>query len=407
MNDRIKREAAIRRMNEKSRYSTFPTFKHTENDVQKNEKYRAFADLDQNTLIKQLVELEQVFNFHRSVMQSIQTGIITLDMGGVITFANRPASEILECSIESLLNSSIEAILPEFDFGHALANMPIKGKEFLYSVNTSSKLSLRVNLESYTDEANKHTGLIMSVEDISEIHELRSKMTKMEHLVTLGEVSKGIAHELRNPLAGAKSISEVLASTFEDNISIRDFTSRIAKEINRANQLLSEFFRYAKPERPKPSLVDSEAFVEKALLYISNRGHNSPVRVTTNFGELAPHFYADEKQLEQVLEILLENALDALSLAEKPEIHVVVKPIERQTKNGRKSWVQIELQNNGQSIDISDSEKIFNPFFSTKVKNVGLGLSIASRLVEENNGMLTLNSEFTQGTSFILLLPTS
>jgi PAS domain S-box-containing protein len=406
MNDRIKREAAIRRLNEKSRFSNIPSFKHNEIQTQKNEKYRSYEKQDKDSLIQQIIELEHVFNFHRSVMQNVNSGIITLDLGGQITFANRHATEVLNLELTELLSKPIQYVLPEFNFEEYARALPANGIEVKKENTQYENVYLRLNLESYTDVVNDHTGIILTIEDISELSRLRNQMERMDQLATLGEVSKGIAHELRNPLAGAKSIAQVLHANYEDNEEFADYTNRIVKEIDRANVLLQEFFRFAKPDRPKKSYVDTEAFLD---LIVSNSLSKveTNIRLKTDFSELTPHFFADRAQVDQILRIILDNAIDVLTNVDSAELCLVTKRVEKKSKGRSSEFVQITVSNNGPQIEKEHAKKIFNPFFSTKVKNVGLGLSIASRLAEENAGSLSLDKKRDSGAAFILLLPTS
>lgn len=406
MSNRIKRESAIRRLASDSLYSNFPLPKHSQNKPQKNEKFESYKQLEPKVLAQKLIELENVFNFHRSVLQSVTTGILTLDMAGNITYANRPAADILAVEMDELIRKSVADFFPTIDVATMFDKLPLRDIEAEYSRNPKEQNFFRLHLDAYTDVANNHSGVILSIENISEIVFLREQMERMDRLATLGEVSAGIAHEIRNPLAGAKSIAQVLDSLFEGKKEVSEYTGRIVREIDRANVLLQEFFKFAKPEKPKQSFVDTEAFIEQAIRRFMLKDEFKSIQFKTDFSQLTPHFYADRGQVDVVLSGIVQNAVEAMSKSDERRIKITARKFEKSRKKVITEFVAIEVEDTGIGIPEHDLEKIFNPFFTTKPSNVGLNLSIASRLIESNGGEIKVRNNKHLGCTFILLLPT-
>jgi signal transduction histidine kinase len=225
-------------------------------------------------------------------------------------------------------------------------------------------------------------------------------------LTTLGEVSAGIAHEIRNPLAGIKASAQVLEESFSPGDHRSQLVSRIVREIDRSNELLKKFFHLAKPGKPKQEFVSLETLVEGIFLLLSSKMKKKEIIFEKIIDSEISDIYVDENQIEQVLINLFLNSLEALEKGGSIIIHL--KMIENRDEvileNASKAVLLI-VEDNGTGIEKENIEKIFNPFFTTKDDGVGLGLSISSRLIEENGGHILVESEFGEGTKFKLYFP--
>jgi signal transduction histidine kinase len=176
------------------------------------------------------------------------------------------------------------------------------------------------------------------------------------------------------------------------------------KEIDRSNELLKKFFKFAKPGKPKQEFVNLEYLLKGIYLLLEPRMNKKNIIMKTNFCSAMPLVYIDENQIVQVMINLFLNSMDAIKSG--GTITVTTKKVSSENADEEnKEWGVIEVEDTGSGIAQENLEKIFNPFFTTKSDGVGLGLSISSRLIEENGGRVEVSSALGKGTKFSLYLP--
>ncbi len=228
------------------------------------------------------------------------------------------------------------------------------------------------------------------------------KMQRTEQMVVLGELAAGLAHEIKNPLAGIKVSVEVL--TEEQNMSEEDkkIASKAIDEIRRIELLIKSLLNFAKPPKPQLKVIDMNDILDKTIAFslkhpslLSNT--STAIKVLKNFDERLPKMMADPVQLQQVFLNLFLNAIDAMpdrgTLAVKTLYHA------------EKNSIQIAISDTGKGIDEELKDKIFQPFFTTKPKGTGLGLAITKRLIEQHGGDIYVDSSPGGGAVFNIFLP--
>ncbi len=365
------------------------------------------------TLSKRTKALEKVYQFHKGIIQSISNGLITIDFDGNITFINNAALKLLEYEYQELVGVSIKSIFADEREADSILNELLKKKRMFESRETNlisrhlKILPIGFTTTLLTASDISHIGVIFSFRDLTNLHHFRIQMERMDRLATLGEVSAGIAHEIRNPLAGIKTSAQVLEESFSPGDQRSQLIRRIVKEIDRSNDLLKKFFNFAQPGKPKQEFISLDALVEGVYFLLAPKMRKKNISVNKNYESNIPDVYVDESQMEQILINLFLNALDAMDKGGSITINLkTIEPSEGDTSVDSRKIVALELEDTGHGIDAENLEKIFNPFFTTKSDGVGLGLSVSSRLIEENGGQLTVSSEPGQNTRFTIHLPT-
>jgi len=370
-----------------------------------------FKELDKKfkLLSERTKKLEQVYQFHKGVVQNISSGIVTIDPNGRITFINQAAAKMIEYNYLELVDTDIKKIFVD----------PVEADEILNELMIEKKVfeSKEVNLITKTKKiipigfstsflksnGSEFDGVIIIFRNLTNLRNFRRQMERMDRLATLGEVSAGIAHEIRNPLAGIKTSAQVLEESFAPNDFRAQLVSRIVKEIDRSNDLLKRFFKFAKPGRPEQEYVKIERLIEGVRLLLNSRMRKKSIKFNADYCENLPDVFVDEGQIEQVIINLMLNAIDSIEGKGEISVKTGIKKHKLDLNIKEiKDFVFVEIQDTGKGIDESHIEKIFNPFFTTKHDGVGLGLAISSRLIEENGGKLDVNSEEGRGTKFTL-----
>ena len=391
-------------------------------------KFYSALDLDENhsdplrevdykskyeMLLKRFHELEQVFDFHRGIIQNISSGLVTINSQAEITFMNRSAQTIFGHDYLSVQGMHISNLFADKTEAHHILDRVLTEQKMCESREvhfvTKEDDVFPAGLTTTLLQQDDHkgiSGVIFIFRNISNITSLRHQIERMDRLATMGELSAGIAHEIRNPLAGIKSSAQVIEESFSPGDFRAQLASRIVKEIDRSNELLKRFFNFARPSKPKQDYHNIEMIIDGVYLLMAPRFKKKNIEFHKDFAEELPQVYVDESQLEQVVLNLFLNAVDAMPEGGLLKVTTGIrKGQDSETNRAAETEVFVSIADNGNGIPTQKLEKIFNPFYTTKSDGVGLGLSISSRLLEENGGTIEVKSELAKGSEFIISLP--
>jgi len=363
--------------------------------------------------------LNKVYNFYKSIIQNMNSGLIASDLKGDITFVNQLAGKMLGYNREELLQQNIYDLFSDDEASQKclrllfLPGKKIDDKEVKFKKKDSSSIPVGLNVSSIHDENNNFDGIVMLFRDLTEIRELKLQIERMERLALLGELSAGIAHEIRNPLAGIKASAQILQDGVDNDKLQTQIVDRIVREVDKANRLLKEFFKFAKPTRPNLKFHDTELIIEGVHLLLKSNFQNRKIEFITEYDAGLPQIFVDDTQIEQVVINLFLNGIDAMQEGGKLTIKAFKKELsilENEVgavdhPNGKMDFVILKVIDSGKGIEKKNLEKIFNPFYTTKVDGLGLGLSICSRLTQENGGKIDVHTDPGNGTTFTLALP--
>jgi signal transduction histidine kinase len=225
---------------------------------------------------------------------------------------------------------------------------------------------------------------------------------RADRMASIGELASGMAHEIRNPLAGIQGAIQILADGFPEGDNRRQITDEIQKQIHKLERLVKDLLNYAKPALPNTLLTDVNELVDKVLsFFMAQRGRASDFRIETDFFSPIPKIMIDPNSMEQAFLNIVLNAQKAMP---KGGTFTVVTRWVPHGENG-KGEVQILFKDTGVGIPSENLPKIFNPFFSTRSDGTGLGLSITKNILEQHGGNIAVESHVKQGTTFTITLP--
>ncbi len=233
-----------------------------------------------------------------------------------------------------------------------------------------------------------------SREEIQRLHQ--TQMSRAEHFATLGELAAGLAHEIRNPLAGIAGVIEIVSRDLPPHSAARSVIKDAKEEALQINRILTELLEIARPRPPQFRISDLGATAEHAVMFARQQAITKRIMVELQIVETIPPVDHDPNQMNQVLLNLLLNAIQSM---EKPgTIRVSLEQDEEET-------VRIVVSDEGKGISPEHLPNIFRPFFTTKGHGTGLGLSLARRIVESHGGHIDATSEVGKGTQFTVRLP--
>jgi signal transduction histidine kinase len=232
-----------------------------------------------------------------------------------------------------------------------------------------------------------------SREEIERLHQ--TQMSRAEHLATLGELATGLAHEIRNPLAGIAGVIEIVGRDLPVTSPARAVIKDVRLEIAQINRILTDLLQTARPHPPAVRPTDLNTTVEHAVMLARQQILSKPIKVELEKDLKLPNVEHDSDQMHQVVLNLLLNSVQAIDGA--GVVRVVIA--------SKKDQALISVSDSGRGISPEHLPFIFRPFYTTKGNGTGLGLSLARRIVEDHRGRIEVESEVGKGTEFLVTLP--
>ena len=232
----------------------------------------------------------------------------------------------------------------------------------------------------------------------ADLRKTEAQLIRSEKLAALGQLAAGIAHEIRNPLTSINILIHSLTENFPPETAHHEDLQVIEEEISRINEIVDQFLRFARPAPPLLKKTDALSIFEETLQLLRPQIEKNRIIVEKEFRALPP-ISMDREQMKQVILNLLLNAIQAMPNGG----HLTLRG--RILENDR--WVTLSIQDSGIGIPSEDMNKLFDPFFSTKEGGVGLGLSIAHRIIDQHHGKIEVDSATGKGTLLTVWLSIS
>ncbi len=234
-----------------------------------------------------------------------------------------------------------------------------------------------------------------------QLQQAEAEARRSERLAALGQLSAGLAHEIRNPLGVIKGSAEMLSEKVRNTQPLAsELAGYISSEVNRVNSLVGRFLDFARPSQLELRPQHISEIVDRAVDSVQSQFPNSKVRVERHYAEDLPEVLADGQLCEQVFVNLILNAYQALD-GQEGTLRLSIAP---EFSNGE-AGVGISVEDNGPGIPADLREQIFNPFFTSKQDGVGLGLSIVAKIVDDHRGWIQLENHPAHGAHFRVFLP--
>lgn len=359
-------------------------------------------------------DLREERKFSESIIQGLTHGLIVTDLEGNIETFNSQAAAIMNPFSESLNQKRLSTIIGHnaaarfLDINHK--NTSFAEQETTLETPAGDHKIVSFSVVPREDAKGNQVGRIISINDISELKFVRKEMEKMNRLATVAEIASAVAHEVRNPLAGIKIMAQSIVGQSVTEEEQSECLTRIIRQVDRLNSLLTEFFSYARPAEPQvcpSSLLD---ILNETKHLISNKLMKNHIIFREEHLDGVPRIIADPNQVQQVLLNLFLNAMDAIKQGGLIKVHTSLINGQKLTAVRKKNpgllpfkqYVMMSISDNGSGMPLDVTEKAFEPFFTTKSTGTGLGLSIVYRTLKENKAAITVESEIDKGTTFNL-----
>lgn len=347
-------------------------------------------------------EFDQLDLLFRSIIESVDAGVMTINLKSTIKTFNRAAEEITGFPLAEVKNRRIADVFPELVqfFAMEKINEQIRNrKEILFTGKKGKEINLGCSISPLKDKYDKQIGNILIFQDLSEIKLMEKNLEKSKKLALIGEMAAGLAHEMRNPLASITGSIELLKQGLNLNGTDKRLMQIILRGKNQLESFVRDFLLLARPIPTSRELIDLNEVAEEVLENIKlTDDWTNAIKIVKVFSGKAK-VLANREQVRQVIYNLAINAVQVMR-----EGGVLSVEIKKQKMNEQEDYVEIKVKDTGCGIEGKDLNKIFEPFFTNKEKGTGLGLAIVSRFVDGYNGRIKVESIINEGTTFIVWL---
>jgi two-component system NtrC family sensor kinase len=350
-------------------------------------------------------QLQRERDFNQKILNTTQSMILVLDTAGLISYANRRCFEAgyredelighrLVDWVETSHRADFDAALETTAQGHQVENLELRARR-----SDTSMGHFSISLSPMRDEQNLVNSVVVVMTDITDAVLLQAKLAHSERMAAIGRLVSGVAHEVNNPLAAILGFTDLLLENPEMPQNAREDLQIILHETQRTKDIVQDLLSFARQRPVQRELVHVNNVLRQTIKLRSYDFASHGVEVIEDFDENLAQALGDAQQLQQVFLNILNNAYDAVQDAGQRGRIVI--------HTGRNNQnIEVAISDNGTGVP--DTERIFDPFYTTKqaAKGTGLGLSICYGIVRAHGGeILCHNNEDGQGSTFIVRVP--
>ncbi len=236
-----------------------------------------------------------------------------------------------------------------------------------------------------------------------ELKQSQDTLRRADRLSSLGLLTAGLAHEIRNPLVAIRTFTQLLPERYDDPEFREGFQGLALKEVDRICGLITDLLTFARPSKPNVAPENVNDVVDNIARILETQAKEKGVEISRQFGADLPKAWIDREQMKQVFMNLILNAIQAMTGAGK--ITLLSRAVERSGVQPAGEFVQVEVRDDGIGIPEENLHHIFDPFFTSKDEGSGLGLAVSHQIVQEHGGFVTVESTVGKGTSFFIHVP--
>ncbi len=358
-----------------------------------------------------LREKEQGLNrlraFHENIVHSISSGVFTTDKGGRITSFNPAAQEATGYDFEQVLGRSWQDVFdcyPKQLEDHRTEDVTANIRLDVECKRSDGKRLILGMTLGPLHERGEQKGLVGVFKDLTQIRDLEEEMRRKQWLASLGEMSAGMAHEIRNPLGALAGAMQMLRQDLQADETSQRLMDIAIREATRLDAIITEFLQYARPPALSLAEYDLNKVLAETLDLVQHeaRGRRG---ISIRAVPCAETLYAqiDQDQVKQVFWNLAVNAFDAMPSG--GELTITAGSRQVDVAGHKADVVEVAFHDTGEGIPKKNLNKIFLPFFTTKQRGSGLGLAAVHRIVDLHGGWIKVESQEGQGTRFGVCLP--
>ncbi len=359
-------------------------------------------------------QIEDAKIYNESLLENLTCGVIAADRDGRITVFNREAGRVTDLKSDAMTGVAVDKLPRAFAqafettfntrSGSALRDMWIdcNGDDNLIPIQIASSV--------FFDHSGEISGALIVFNDVSLVKKLETQVRRTAHLASVGTLSAGMAHEIKNPLVTLKTFSQLLGDKYDDPEFRDSFSSLVGKEVNRIDQIVNQLLKFGRPAKAEMVDISLREIMEQALQLVQVPVRKKRITVQSEWRTQNSQTAGDQRLLEQAFVNLFLNAIDAMD--EGGELKVTLRQIHEGLPGADNledilpdRHLSVMITDTGAGIKDADLARVFDPFFTTKSTGTGLGLSVVHSIIQEHGGIIDVHSDPGEGTTFTILFP--
>ncbi len=345
--------------------------------------------------------LRNLKDFNETILENINNGVLKTDRSGEIVFVNSRAREIIGDAADRKIkfdelfrNPYGRGSLFEHLFYNDEKNHSIEG---ILSIPQGGTIPVRLNSTLVESDEYNGKSIVVVFEDLTAQKAMEEELRRADRLRSLGELSAGVAHEIRNPLTGIATTAQVLRELLKDDTDKIRYINVILEEIKRLDGIITSLLQFARPLTPRPAELSINGVIDEAVMLVSDRAKEAGVGISVETALEDDGCFLDRDQIKQVVLNLVMNAIEACTRGGGVNVRLGVAE--------DPSSIVMLFEDDGCGISKETSDKIYNPFFTTRSEGTGLGLSISRKIIENHGGSISHKDRTDRGTTFRVRLP--
>jgi PAS domain S-box-containing protein len=360
-------------------------------------------------------EVQNARIYNETLLANLTTGVIAAGADEYLTVFNNEAAQITGLDPRGMLDRTISDLPAGLRdvLRETLRTGERQEASELVIRSGDRNVVVRASSSIFHGQQEQMLGALVVLTDITALKRLEMQIRRSDRLASLGTLSAGMAHEIKNPLVSIKTFAQLLPERYQDSDFRETFSALIGHEIDRIDTLVNQLLRFARPAKPLLKPMHVHEVLEKSLQLIGHRLYQKEIKLTRFWGADVDTIRADADQLEQVFLNFFLNAMDAMERGGELSVttriqhaHDWLATMSGTNGDGAVHEVlRISIRDSGEGIRSEDIPHVFDPFFTTKDYGTGLGLSVVHGIIQEHGGQIEVESELAKGTAFHILLP--
>jgi PAS domain S-box-containing protein len=352
-------------------------------------------------LEERAMQMIAIQDYTQSILRSVTSGVVTVGPDASIATMNPSAERILSVTEDAVVARSLQTLFKDDggltnDVRKVLeGRIPRTLRDVTLVTAAGKVVHAQASVSRMRDVGGRKLGAVVTIEDVSDVKALTEQLIRADRLAALGELTAGVAHEVRNPLGIIRASVQLMEDAECSRERVISAAQVIKQEIDRLDRVIKALLDFGRPAAPTMRPVAVAEVLEDVALFSRTFASRARVQVVPRYAPGVPEVRADPEQLKQVFVNLISNAVQAMSGGG-------VLTIETGFEDG---FVFVRFTDTGPGIPADVLGKIFDPFVSTRDDGTGLGLTIVHRIVDDHDGHIEVTSEPGAGTAFTVWLP--